>query len=146
VLPQLHRGHRDHRVAVVGRCHDHRVDVLLLLEHHPVVRVADRLRAVVENLRPLQAELRRGALVHVAQRDDVRLLGGGARVARAHPVGVAHRRHVHAVARRLVPRAAEDVARDDHHSGSGSHASEQRAARDEGGFFFQIVHVVLSDE
>ena len=44
VLAQLHRGHRDQGVRVIRRGDEHRVDVLLLLEHHAVVLVLDRLR------------------------------------------------------------------------------------------------------
>ena len=38
-LPSAHRVRRDHRVHVVGRRHDDRVDVLLLLEHLAVVAI-----------------------------------------------------------------------------------------------------------
>ena len=40
VLAEIHRRQRDGRVHVIGRRHDHRVDVLLLLEHPAVVLVA----------------------------------------------------------------------------------------------------------
>ena len=44
VLAPVHRRKRDRRVHVIGRGHDHRVDVLLLVEHVPVVAVFAELR------------------------------------------------------------------------------------------------------
>ena len=74
VLAELHRRHRDDGVGVVRRRDDDGVDVLLLLEHHAEVLVADRVRERLEDLRRAASAERGLALVHVAQRDDVRPL------------------------------------------------------------------------
>ena len=43
VLAAVHRRQRNRRVHVIGRRHDHRVDVFLLVEHVPVVPVLPEL-------------------------------------------------------------------------------------------------------
>ena len=47
VLAEIHRRQRDRRVHVVGRRDDDGVDVLLLVEHLPVVLVARGARQVL---------------------------------------------------------------------------------------------------
>jgi len=48
MLAGLHRRHRDHRVSVVGRGDEHRVDVLLFFQHDTVVLVNRCLRVGLE--------------------------------------------------------------------------------------------------
>ena len=92
VLAGLQGGHRDHGVRVVRRRDHHRVDALLLLEHHAVVGVEGRLW--VERPR-----LGRVGLVDVAERDDVLALAR-LEVGATHPAD-ADRSDVQLVAGRL---------------------------------------------
>ena len=128
VLAELHRGHRDHGVRVIGRRDEHRVDVLLLLEHHAEVLVVGRLRELVERRAALRrAGLGGRALVAVAQRDDVVGLRHVEQVVRAHAVRVADDGDVDGVARRLEP-GAEHVARHDREAGRGGGGAHELAA------------------
>ncbi len=68
-LPACRHGHRDDGVGVVRRRDHHRVDALLLLEHHAVVLVDLGLRVQRDGLRRVGA-------VDVAQGDDVLALAG----------------------------------------------------------------------
>ena len=113
VLAELHRRHRDDGVVVIGRGDDHRVDVLLLLEHlrgSPGTSPPSGTSPEV----PLRRHRRLGglALVAVAQRDDVVALATFIRFVRAHAVFVADDSDVDRVAGCLEP-GAEHVARHD---------------------------------
>jgi hypothetical protein len=134
VLAEVHRRERDARVRVIGRGHDHRVDVLPLIEHPPEVLVARGLRrGFGEGLLPPGQRDRPGPLErrHRTQRDhrrrafvarrrrrahfddvvgDTRLEGGdllreaGERLVGVAPVHVAHRDQV------LARDVGEDLA------------------------------------
>ena len=142
VLAEAHRCRRDHGVGVIGRRDQHRVDVLLLLQHLAVVDVARRLTGLVaQRLHAGELGLRAGALPcrHRARLGQA-LLGRGRllreaveRTAGVAPVHVAERHdvlageagqvrpphathadtgHVDEIARWCLP-LAEDVAGND---------------------------------
>ena len=134
VLAELHRRHRDDRVGVIGRGDEHRVDVLLLLEHRAEILVKDRLRELVGGAAPLHRRGCRVALVAVAERDDVVGFDDVHQVGRAHAVLVADDGDVHGVARGLEARASQHVARNDHDPGGGAcRGAHEPAARRPGG-------------
>ena len=124
VLAERHRGQGDGGMQVIGRGNQHRVDVLLLLEHLPKIRV---LRGVLIRLAKLHILRRRlagarleprveGALhireVHIAHGDDV--LGEHLRhVAHAHATD-ANARDVELSAGGAIAGATEHGARHNH--------------------------------
>ena len=115
-------------MVVIRRGNNDRVDVLLLLEHHAVVLVLDRLGMQLERLASRKSLLGGRAFVAVAQRDDVVALGDVRQVRRTHAVNVADNGDVDRVARRLEPGAAEHVARHDREAGRGGDRSHELAA------------------
>ena len=118
VQAAFERGHGDHGVRVVGGRDEHRVKVVVGVEHLAVVVVPLRVRMCVHRLF--------GALpVDVAERHDV-LAGDAGDIAPAFAAG-AHGCDVQLVAGRLFA-APEDVAGNDHPAGAGGCGAEHAAA------------------
>ena len=132
VLAELHRGDRHDGVVVIGRGDEHRVDVLLGIEHAAPVAILPRVGV-------LRERLGRVLLVAVAERDDLRARRSGvpdvvgAAPARAddgerHPIG---RR---SAVRRAWPRASQHVGAPDAAPASAAAVvrNERREIRDAG--------------
>ncbi len=121
VLAGLHRRHGDHRMGVVGRAHQHRVDpVAHLIQHLPVVLVSPRLREALEGPGGT-------AFVHVAEGDDVLVRHVGEIMSAL--AADAHRSEVDPAARwqrTLDP--TQEGAGDDGESGGRQRGGEQGAA------------------
>jgi hypothetical protein len=145
VLAELHGGHGHERMHVIRRGDDHRVDILLLLEHHAEVLVLrGRLREFVRRRALAYARLLRGdALVDVAERDDVVGLHRVLQVVAAHPVRVADDGDVDGVARRLEP-GAKDMTRHDRDSRSGGCRAHEGPPRHAGCCLVVVAHRLFS--
>src|SRR6185436_15700691 len=82
VLAEIHRRGRDRRVHVIGRGDDHRVDVLLLVEHLAVVAVLFDLRYLVDEALQHLGRLTLARRIELGILAALRLPGGrGRRVA-----------------------------------------------------------------
>jgi hypothetical protein len=91
-------GQRDDRVGVVGRGHDHGVDVLLLVEHLALIAIDFGPGKLLERLGGV-------TLVHVTERHDV--LGGALLEVVVPYAANADAGDVELLARRLLARGAE---------------------------------------
>jgi hypothetical protein len=128
VLARLHRSQRDQGVPVVRRRDQHRVDVLLLLEHHPVVLVHHRLRELLDRPATLQRLLGGRAFVEIDQGSDVVALGHVQQVGGPHAVDVADDGHVDGVAGGLKSRAEHVAWNDGEAGGRGRGGGHELAA------------------
>ena len=118
VLAHLHGRHRYDGVIVVGHRDGDGVEVPLLLEHPPEVAVLGGLceHGLLFGRHERRAqELGHHEVVDVAEGADV--LGADAHDVRLPLSHDADTADVQRVARRLVPPAAEDMPRDDDHTG-----------------------------
>jgi hypothetical protein len=128
VLSGLQRSLSDNRVKVVGRGHHYTINVLLLFEHLAEIGVAcslvelllelDALGPIFPILLQLVVDLApRVPEIDVGVSDEILGLRQRLRVLDTHAAEPNYR-EVHGVARRLESHAAQDVARDDHHTES----------------------------
>ncbi len=119
VLAPLHGGHRNHGVQVVRRGDDHRVDVLLLVEHLAEIRPLLRVGILLEDGGRVLG-------VHVAQGHDVlaRALGD---VVLPHAAD-ADAGDVQLLARGRVARAAQDVPGHNRECRHGRRRADELAA------------------